>query len=489
MHAGRTLIVLALGGVYLAMSWSSGHAQGLCFDAAVNYAAGNIPTRFVAADLDGDGDVDLAVANNWYDSDLGCGGVSILMNNGDGSFAAPVKYAAGCAPISVFAADLDGDGDLDLAAANPGDDNVLVLLNSGTGSFAAPAQYAVGSFPISVFAADLDGDGDCDLAVANAGTDNVSILKNNGDGTFATAVYYSAGSAPWSVCAADLDGNGYADLAVANDSSHNVSIFMNDGDGTFGSAADYPAGSNPFSILATDLDGDGDLDLAVANAGSDNVTVLKNSGTGSFAASENWAAGSSPTSVCAADLDGDSDLDLAVSNGLVDGSITSGNVSVLKNNGTGSFAAPESYAAGSNPFCVLAADLDGDGDLDLAVANGHSHNVSVLRNCTDVSTVVGDADQSASPKTFTLAQNYPNPFNAATQIRFVVPRYERVTLAVYDVLGRVVARLLDQEMDPGAKSIAWDGRDMRGRSVCSGAYFYRLTTSRTSETKKMVLLK
>ena len=75
-------------------------------------------------------------------------------------------------------------------------DNVSILKNNGDGTFAAAVNYGVGSYPLSVCAADLDGDGDSDLAVANSGSNNVSILKNNGDGTFAAAVNYGVGSWP-----------------------------------------------------------------------------------------------------------------------------------------------------------------------------------------------------------------------------------------------------------------------------------------------------
>ncbi|MEW5701557.1 MAG: FG-GAP-like repeat-containing protein [Candidatus Zixiibacteriota bacterium] len=125
-----------------------------------------------AADLDGDDDSDLVVANYLSDN------VSMLKNNGDGTFAAAVNYPAGSGPLSVVAADLDGDGDADLAVANFNGDNVSLLKNRGGGVFDPAGSLGVGDGPRSVFAADLDGDGDVDLAVANSLTDDVSILFN-----------------------------------------------------------------------------------------------------------------------------------------------------------------------------------------------------------------------------------------------------------------------------------------------------------------------
>ncbi|HWR83535.1 MAG TPA: VCBS repeat-containing protein, partial [Candidatus Deferrimicrobium sp.] len=128
----------------------------------------------------------------------------------------------------------------------------------------------------SVFASDLDGDGDADLAVANDGSFNVSILTNNGDGTYQAAVNYGADDGLTSVFAADLDGDSDNDLAVANYWSNNVSILKNNGDGTYQATVNYGAGVRPRSVFAADLDGDGDNDLAVANEFSDNVSILIN---------------------------------------------------------------------------------------------------------------------------------------------------------------------------------------------------------------------
>src|SRR5437870_2988509 len=97
-------------------------------------SATGISPRFVAlGDLNGDGRLDLAVANVSSDS------VSVLLGNGDGSFAAKVDYATAAGPYSVALGDLNGDGRLDLAVANVSSGSVIVLLGNGDGSFAAPA--------------------------------------------------------------------------------------------------------------------------------------------------------------------------------------------------------------------------------------------------------------------------------------------------------------------------------------------------------------
>ncbi|MHC4716036.1 MAG: FG-GAP-like repeat-containing protein [Planctomycetota bacterium] len=125
-------------------------------------------------------------------------------------------YAAGTEPRSVAVGDLDGANGPDLAVANRYSDDVSVLLNQGNGTFAAAVAYTAGDGPQSAAIGDLDGVNGPDLAVANGVGDDVSVLLNQGDGTFAAAVVYAAGDGPISVAIGDLDGVNGPDLAVAN---------------------------------------------------------------------------------------------------------------------------------------------------------------------------------------------------------------------------------------------------------------------------------
>jgi hypothetical protein len=361
------------------------------FASAVNYGTGHAPRCVFCADLDGDGDLDLAVAN------LGSNNVSILKNNGDGTFQPEVTYNTGGSPYSLFCADLDGDGDLDLVVANSGNNKVSVLKNNGNGTFQAKVDYDAGSKPVSIFCADLDGDYDQDMVVANYSGDNLSILKNNGDGTFQAKVNYGTGRKPVWVFCADLDGDLDPDLAVADNGSDKISVLKNNGDGTFQSRIDYVCGDTPASVFCTDLDGDGDLDLSATCGGSSGftqrgeegdtstitccngiVSVLMNNGDGTFQTAEHYGAGIDPRSVFGEDLDGDADWDLALAN------YSNQNLSILRNYGDGTFMTRVNYATGSKPVYVFSADLDGDGDFDLAVADNQSNQVSVLKNLTQI---------------------------------------------------------------------------------------------------------
>jgi hypothetical protein len=341
--------------------------------------AGDEPVSVATADLDDDGDADLAVANHGSDD------VTILKNSGRGKFfqRANSPEAAGSGPEAVAAADLDGDGDADLAVANQDSNDVTILKNHGHARFAEPATspVAAGSHPFSVAAADLDADADADLAVADFGSDEVTILENNGHGEFTEAAsipeVLSAG--PEALTAVDLDGDGDRDLAVANDLSNDVTILKNDGAADFTQPASSPeaVGEFPRALAAADLDGDGDADLAVANYFGA-VTILRNNGAANFNEPETSPepVGFGPDAVAAADFDGDNKPDLAVANN------NSNDVTILRNDGRDDFTAPETSPerAGSHPGSVAAADLDGDGDADLAVANIGLDDVTILKN-------------------------------------------------------------------------------------------------------------
>jgi hypothetical protein len=425
------------------MEWFLGAACR--FAPAVNYGTGDAPYSVFSSDLDGDGALDLVTANaSSHD-------VSILKNNGNGTFQIDSSYSLGGTggnPYRVFCADLDGDGDLDLAVADLWSVYVSILKNKGDGTFDLDSNYTIGSTPISVFCADLDRDSDLDLAVAMFSNNSVSILKNYGDGTFHLDGNYPVGNLPYSVFCADLDGDGDLDLAVANDSSDNVSILKNRGDGTFEPHVDYVTGDGSASVFCADLDGDGDLDLAVANPYSDSVSILKNNGFGTFVLDSNYAVGDGPISVFCADLNGDGNMDLTVANQW------SNNVSILKNNGDGTFARAVHYGAGDASGSVFCADFDGDGDFDLAVANVSSDSVSILKNLTQVPanqppwafSLISPLDQDTVFGRPTFRWQTPYDPNFGDQIRYDLyvstdPFFAPESTTIYDSLS--ISRFTD----------------------------------------------
>ena len=93
------------------------------------------------------------------------------------------------------------------------------------------------------------------------------------------------------------------------------------------------------------------------------------------------------------------------------------------------------------------------------------------------------------PDEFALRQNYPNPFNPVTTLRYDLPEQTHVNITVYDMLGRKVRTILNQQQDPGYKSVIWNATNDYGKPVSAGIYLYQIQAGEYMQTKKMVLLK
>lgn len=360
---------------------ASVYSQEPLFAPAVTIGVGDYPSSIVSADLDRDGNQDLAWTNSLTHS------VAVAMGNGDCTFQPSVEYPTGTYyPKSILSSDLDADGCLDLVVIRGFPDVVSVLMNRGDGTFASPVDYPVGTRSQSVVTADFDGDGDSDLAVTNTYSHNVSILMNNGDGTFGPAVNYTAPDGVWAIFAADYDRDGDYDLAVTSRYGYpGVSTLMNNGDGTFGLPIAYDETPCPGAeIFSADFDSDGDYDLVVAYAtGTD---VFENQGDGTFGSATSYYVGEYPYSVFSADFDGDTDFDLAVTSspGLSWFDLEY-KLLIFTNDGDGTFNFHGSYALPNGSHVVSGADFDNDGDNDLviAAAGGRSDKVLMLMNLSD----------------------------------------------------------------------------------------------------------
>jgi len=129
------------------------------------------------------------------------------------------------------------------------------------------------------------------------------------------------------------------------------------------------------------------------------------------------------------------------------------------------------------------------GYLEMCIEGG-----TIEFHVTQLQTLTGVADETESGvfPVFSLKQNHPNPFNAVTAIRYAIgggQRSIRISLRIYDILGRKVKTLVNEAQTAGVYEVSWDGKDQQGKTVASGVYFYRLETSEFSQTKRMVLLK
>jgi hypothetical protein len=332
------------------------------FRSPMTYSSAGDNTRTVAvADVNGDGKPDLVVTNS-----ESSGLVAVLLGRGDGTFRPAVNYSSGGEfPFSVAVADVNGDGKPDLLLANDNyntNGTVGVLLGNGDGTFQQAVAYNSGGYQaFSVTAADVNGDGKIDVVVANLCSDincvnpsSVGVLLGNGNGTFQSAAAYSSGAyQAFSIAVADLNHDGNPDLVVANECGNikcgqegTVGVLLGKGNGNFHSVVSYASGGYSTSSLAVaDVNGDGIPDLLTANHCSTKCTwnsgypgsvgVLLGNGDGTFNAAVTFGSGGSqPYAVTAADVNGDGQPDLIVTNCSISGrcgSLSKGNVGVLIN--------------------------------------------------------------------------------------------------------------------------------------------------------------
>ena len=389
------LPTLAAGGASGAGGAPSGQIVSL--GAATSYPSGGPPLQMALADLDGDGRLDILVTTTSSDTGSTVGGVSVLLNQGGGTFAPARSYGMSAAAQTYLAvADVNGDGKSDVVVTGGlvgATSSADVLLNNGDGTLAAPIHEEIGVSPSNVVIADVDGDGRNDLVVAFStypSGGGMAVLSNRGDGTFAAARTYPAGSRPGALAVGDLDGDSKPDVAVVSYDGQvpgvqeNLSVLLNRGGGNFAPAIAYPAGEFLTSVTMGDLDGDGDRDILVLDSYS-RLAGLMNHGDGTFATPVPYAGDGAISAVALGDVTGDGRVDIVAANNLAYGSggWLGGNVSVLVNGGNGVFGPPIDFADEPIERSLVLGDLNGDGKLDVVAVN-HSFacmdTISVLLN-------------------------------------------------------------------------------------------------------------
>jgi hypothetical protein len=330
------IIVSSLGGEGGILEVLRNDGEGrFASPAPVDLPAPIDPGPILAADLDRDGDQDLAIAG-WA--------VEVLINRGNGTFRDPVRYLTGASRLD--AADLDGDGALDLVFG--GGDGIFLFPGIGDGDFRSATAIAGGEQVGRISLADLDGDGRLDILAPD--TPGLRVLVNGGPGGFEDLTPVTTWWGPTLAAARDLDGDGIADIAACMDRA--FELFWGTGGGRFRQPGQHPAGQAAHGLALADFDGDGRNDMAVG--GPEGTFILLGTGGGSMAPPVK-AGPAAGADLMAVDLDGDGRLDLAASK------------AVLRNAGNGTFGPPASLAA-PGYLSVAAGDIDGDGKLDLAVA-------------------------------------------------------------------------------------------------------------------------
>jgi len=329
------------------------------------------PPVGVALDLNGDGITDLVFTGLPLE---GPSGIGVCFGNGDGTFQAPVPYAVPDSLESIVAGDFNGDGIPDVAL--PGGNGIWLLTGKGGGVFNPAVLIPVPNSATNkapLLAADFNGDGKLDLVVgwAPAGTGGkllgFAVLFGNGDGTFQTPVVYPTANYPRWMATGDLNGDGHLDIVINTSESigpSNLSIYLNNGSGGF--AAPTQTVLTCYSFAIADVNGDGFPDLV-----SDEGYISLGLGNATFAPEISYpgvALGVPYSKVVPADLRNQGLIDLVFLSGV--------DVTVLLNEGGGTFEDGVLTALPNSSSCGAAADFNGDGIPDLAVAT--SQGVTIL---------------------------------------------------------------------------------------------------------------
>lgn len=276
-------------------------------------------------DLNGDGRKDLVEAA-WGNSNASPTSSLVVFLGTPVGLAPPTLTPTGTGPHDVALADLNGDGRLDAITANYGGNpstpptvpgsTISVLLGNGDGTFASPVPYNVGIGPKALAVGDVNADGFLDVAVCNSGSSSITLLRGNGNGAMGSRIDFPLASAAVSIAFGDFDHDGNVDLAAAR--TFWISIYPGDGNGAFGSPQDiYTALSPSFSgalfIATVDLNADERDDLVVANQRLQGIVYLHSGPGNVFVAEPLYGTDEVPRDFALGDYDGDGHDDLAVS--------------------------------------------------------------------------------------------------------------------------------------------------------------------------------
>ncbi len=395
---------------------------GIGFLQSLSPSFGSYPAGEVTVDFNGDGILDLATISS--DNSFGGGPytVAVFLGNGDGTFrTGPTIQPSGLqsGPFMI-SGDFNGDGKPDLAILSGYSPSYLtILLNNGDGSFSAkPTVVAVSGgngggdvVPGTMATADFNGDGKLDLAIVGdyVSVGGVGILLGNGDGTFVSAGPNLDPTADFALIATgDFNGDGIQDFVTPNyfEFGGSPTVFLGKGDGTFTfKATSLTLDYFPTSVVVGDFNGDGVPDLAFSDLNG--VEIALGNGDGTF-----METSASPIqvpdelhSLQAGDFNHDGKLDLA---GL---DTYFGQIVVLQGAGDGTFAVIEA-TPGVSPSSfgiqqISAADFNGDGVPDLAMLNYSVNTASILLTVpTETSTATADQIALIGPGTHNVEASY-----------------------------------------------------------------------------------
>lgn len=417
------------------------------------------------ADFDGDGDLDVVASSHgnnkvaWYKN-----------SDGQGNFNSEIMVTDNVLDVrSVYAADIDNDGDMDVLSASMDDNKIAWYENvNGDGYFSGQnviTTNAAGA--VNIKAADIDGDGDQDVISASYSDYKIAWYRNEGDGNFSTQNIISE-NAMYAECVfiADINNDDYLDVISASAGDDKIAWYKNiDGNGNFSDEiiistnADYA-----ISVCAADIDNDGDLDVVSASREDHKIAWYENTdGSGAFS-SENvisnevglakWAH--------ATDLNHDGHIDVLV------GSKLNNSVSWFRNEGNGVFSSEIVISnAADNISKVFSADLDNDGDLDVLSSSIFDNKVAWYEN-------IKHSDIKTSNHAKVMC--YPNPTTGLIHVDF--DGGQNTTLPEINIMD-VSGKLVWQDS-------AYNNNIIDLNKLDSGIYFIKVTIEGKTYNSKII---
>ena len=387
-----------------------------------------------AIDLDGDGDMDVLSASSeddkiaWYENIDGQGNFGsqqIITTNADKA-------------TSVYATDIDGDGDMDVLSASQNDNKIAWYENTdGQGSFGSQQIITtIANYAGSVYATDIDGDGDMDVLSASLFDNKIAWYENtDGQGDFGSQqIITTIANGAFSVYAIDLDGDGDMDVLSASFDDDKIAWYENtDGQGSFGSQQIISVnvdGARP--VHATDIDGDGDMDVLSASFYDDEIAWYENTdGQGSFSSQQIITTNADgPYWVHATDIDGDGDMDVLSASYIDDKIAWHENT-----DGQGSFGSQQIITANTDTATyVYATDIDGDGDMDVLSASYADGKIAWYENLTPL---------AVNQNTLISFSIYPIPTSGILTVKL---KTAIAQIEIYNKLGQLLVSRSNENM-------------------------------------------
>ena len=470
---------------------------------AAEYTVPRAAYSVYAEDLDLDGDKDIVVGHK-YCSQTDWGGISILDNNGYGEFdlVDSLFFTNGFAYVNGNY--IDNNNYIDVLSQYVSDDPaptnnrfIGIVYNYGYQHFNNIIYYSLNTRETIhyITTGDIDGDNDIDIIVSSNNGFFWGYLLNNGNGEYSLPVYYNLNFPPGCITSKDLNRDGRDDIVVGGGQLLIYYSYQTGLDSTSVSINAYLT-----DLEISDIDNDGNNDIIGIDWGIPGTTkrllIYSNNENNYFQLVYTKWIDEAMADMFVSDINNDTYPDVLynVSYSYPNSEYEKTHTYILYNNGDNTFADPIDYQTylGSceyttsiKSFCV---DVDDNGLRDIITVN-YSYNgdnsINILfqdetGNFVQEPQVCVDEENHI----FYNISNYPNPFNPITTINYFLPRRTIISIKIFDITGKFVKTLINEEMNQGHYAVNWNAENM-----ASGVYLYKIEAGDYSDVKKMLLFK